>query len=374
LPKAEFSQAVREFLRKEDRHSPEEAINLKMKLLVKDAQERLVLIVAPQPGLFGFELRSFQEFFAAVHLAQTATDTQQRFDRLKAIACSQHWRNVALFFAGRIARNSRREASSILELVCRPIDRGKPNRYLKPGAWFALEIAADGALSANRNLQYNAVEYGLEVLETGLTEDQQEEGLISLTERLSQEDKRDILHPVLEEKLSSLPMGCLESALALYGHHFGPIPLFQEKIDVLLQTQQENTVISTLNLALRYQPDPAWMVERLQVHWSCWIKDLLTWVFGSYEYTERLLSVWQLSEAQATKIAEAIFESFRYYPWRSKQEPVWNMPKPRTISDQLILMLRCMAFIDYCRRLSPRYKKVKPDEIYIAFPDPVRYK
>jgi predicted NACHT family NTPase len=73
LPEAEFSQAVREFLRKEDKRSSEEAINSKMKLLVRDAQERLVLIVAPQPGLFGFELRSFQEFFAAVHLAQTAT-------------------------------------------------------------------------------------------------------------------------------------------------------------------------------------------------------------------------------------------------------------------------------------------------------------
>jgi hypothetical protein len=35
----------------------------------------LVLIVAPQPGLFGFELRSFQEFFAAVHLARSSSLT-----------------------------------------------------------------------------------------------------------------------------------------------------------------------------------------------------------------------------------------------------------------------------------------------------------
>jgi hypothetical protein len=189
----------------------------------------------------------------------------------------------------------------------------------------------------------------LEVLETGLTEQQRKE-LISLTARLPEEDKCDILRPALEEKLSSLPLGCLEDAVALYGHHFGPTPLFQEKIDILLQTQQENTVLSTLNLALRYQPDPSWIVERLQVYWSYWIKDQsIAWLRSQlrsheYEYIERLLSVWQLSEVQATKIAEAIFESYwRYYPWHSEQEPVWNMPQPKTISEQLALMLRCQG-------------------------------
>ena len=271
LPEKDFKQAVRQFLRKEDTRSPDDAINSRMEQLLS-GKDRLVLIVEPQQGLFGFELRTFQEFFAAVHLAQTAIDTQQRFERLKAIACSQHWRNVALLFAGRIVRNFRGEASNILELVCRSVNREKPNCYLRPGCWFALEIAADAALSTNRDLQYNAVEYGLEVLETGLTEQQHQE-LISLTLRFSEKERREILLPVLEGKIRSLPSGCLEVALDLYARHFGAALLFLEKIETLLQTQQENTLLSTLSLALHHKPKPLWMVERLQEHWQYYKKN-----------------------------------------------------------------------------------------------------
>lgn len=377
LPEEEFKQFVREFLRKEDRRSSDNAINSRMEELFS-GRDRLVLIVEPQQGLFGFELRSFQEFFAAVHLAQTAVNTEQRFERLKAIACSQHWRNVALLCAGRIARNFRGEASNIFELVCRPVDRGEPNRYLRPGAWFALEIAADGALSANRNLQYNAVEYGLEVLKTGLTRGQQLE-LISLTKRLSEEDKHDILHPALKEKLSSLPQGCLEEALYLYGQHFGATTLFQEKINVLLGTRRENIVVSALNIALCYEPDPSWMVKQLQVYWNYWRKDLRQeWYhqpeykikFLSYDYAEKLLSVWQLSEVQATEMVEATVKNFLLHElWYSEPDLMWSRPEPKTVSEQVMLMLRCINLINFWSSKLKRHsfkegiittKKVKP--------------
>jgi hypothetical protein len=351
LSEEDFRKAVREFLRKKDKRSSEDAINSKMEQLVKEAQERLVLIVAPEPGLFGFELRSFQEFFAAVYLAQTATDTKQRFERLKAIACSEHWRNVALFFVGQVARNFKGEAVNILELVCRPLDRGEPNCYLRPGSWLALEIAADAALGANRDLQYNAVEYGLEVLETGLTEEQQQE-LISLTKRLSQEDKHDILRPVLEEQLRCLPVGCLEVALNLYGKHFGATSIFQEKIDFLLQAQNKNIILFALNLALFYEAEPLWMVERLKTHWDCLkTAPMSRWFCRSPEYTERLLIVWQLSEAQLQEITEAIFKSpWLYHPIHSEREPIWDLPEPNTLSEQLIVMLRCIYVISYLKR------------------------
>lgn len=359
LSEEDFRQAVRDFLRKEDKRSSEDAINSKMEQLVKEAQERLVLIVAPEPGLFGFELRSFQEFFAAVYLAQNAIDTKQRFERLKAIARSEHWRNVALFFAGRVARNFRGEAVNILELVCRPLDRGEPNCYLRPGSWLALEIAADAALGANRDLQYNAVEYGLKVLETGLTEEQQQK-LISLTKRLSQEDQRDILRPVLEEKLRFLPAGCLEVALNLYGQHFGVTSLFQEKIDFLLQSQRQNIIVSALNLALRYETEPLWMVERLKTHWDYWKTDPIPrWLYRSPEYTERLLIVWQLSEAQIQEIAEAIFKSpWRYHSIESEWKTVWNLVEPTTPSEQLIVTLRCIYMISCLREQVIRHTDI----------------
>ncbi|NEP90186.1 MAG: NACHT domain-containing protein [Okeania sp. SIO2C2] len=66
LPENEFRAAIKEILRKNDRFSSDEDINNKVDKFVTDAKDRLVLIVEPQPGLFGFELRSFQEFFAAV--------------------------------------------------------------------------------------------------------------------------------------------------------------------------------------------------------------------------------------------------------------------------------------------------------------------
>jgi hypothetical protein len=346
LPEEEFKQAVCEFLRREDSRSSDEAITRKMNRLVGEARDRLVLIIEPEPGLFGFELRSLQEFFAAVHLVQTATDTEQRFKRLKTIACSEHWHNVALFFAGRVARNFRGEASNILELVCRPVDREGPNRYIRPGAWLALEIAADGALGVNRDLQYNAIEYGFEVTETGLTGKQQHE-LQSIAGRLSLEDRQDILQSVLKEKLRSLPVSCLEPVLDLWGRHFKAIPLFQEKIDLLLQTRRENVVISVLDIALRYEVDPVWMVARLETYWPHWKEQLLRWWPRSPEFVEKLLHVWSPSTDKITELSKSIFERPRYYLYRSLRlsdnEPTWTIPELESPLDQLIAMLRCLG-------------------------------
>ncbi|MBU7584558.1 MAG: NACHT domain-containing protein [Nostoc sp. TH1S01] len=373
LPEEDFSQAIRTFLRKEDRRSSEETINSKMRTLLQDAQERLILIVAPEPGLFGFELRSFQEFFAAVHLAQTASDTQQRFARFNAIACSQHWRNVALFFAGRIARNFRGEASNILELVCRVVDRGEPNHYLKPGAWLALEIASDGALSDNRDLQYNAVDYGLDVLDTGLTVEEQQR-LGYLTNRLSNEDKYDIFLPALEEKINSLPLSRLMISLDIYAQHFGSNSFFQEKLDILIQSQRKDIVSSALNLALKYQTTSSWILTRLENNWFCWDKDISNLWNTSQEYTERLLHEFHLSESQAMEIAKATYPHTWYPHFAYNYQPVWELPTPKNISEQLILMMKCIQFVTYLQRQSSLHKILIPEvdiEVRLVKPQPL---
>lgn len=365
LSEEEFGQAIINFLRKRDRQSSQKDINLRVKQLVNDAKERLVLIVAPQPNLFGFELRSFQEFFAAVYLFKTGN----RFENLKFIVCSEHWRYVALFLAGRIARELGDDAEAILRLVCRPVDRlidgEEKNHYLKPGAWFALEVAADGSLSKNyRDLQYEAIEYGLEVLETGLTEGQQHK-LSSLTGQLSEKDRRDLLQPTLEGKLRSkdLPETCWEFPLNLYGQHFGSTQFFQESIDTLLETQQKNAVLSALNLALRYESEPSWMVERLQRHWSDWKKDIPEVFFQSYKYAEKLLSVWQLSKAETTELAEAILENpWKYHPLHRHVKPVWDMPDPKTPSEQLIVMLRCLHITAHWKIQVPSRSDIEIEE------------
>jgi adenylate kinase family enzyme len=358
LTKEEFRQFVVDFLRKRDRYSSSKDISAKVEQFVSDAKDRLVLIVAPQTGLFGFELRLFQEFFAAVYLFKTA----KRFEHLKTIACSEHWHYVALFLAGRIVRELGDEADAILRQVCRsidrPIDNKEENHYLRPGAWFALAVAADGSLSKDyRDHQYEAIEYGLEVLETGLTEEQQHK-LNSLTGQLSDKDQRDLLRPALEGKLRSkdLPETCWQVALNLYGQHFSSKGFFQERINALLETPDKNLVLSALNLALRYKSEPLWMLERLQHHWSYWIKNISEAWFYSSRYTEKLLNLWSLSEVEATELAEAIFES----PWRwqyssadSKKEFVLDVPELKTFSEQLILLLRCIYLIRHATSSLP---------------------
>jgi predicted NACHT family NTPase len=56
LPTAEFEKAVHSFLREKDNRSPEAVIRQRASQMVKEARDRLVLLVEPGPGLFGFEL------------------------------------------------------------------------------------------------------------------------------------------------------------------------------------------------------------------------------------------------------------------------------------------------------------------------------
>jgi hypothetical protein len=348
LSEEEFKTSLIKFLQKKDNQSSQKELNLRVDQFVSDAKDRLVLIVSPRPGFFGFELRSFQEFFASVYLFKK----RERFELLTSIVGSEHWHYVALFLAGRIIRVLGEEADCIVRLGCRQVDKPRDgevaNDYLRPGAWFALEVAADGSLSKQyRNLQREAIDYGLEVLETGLTEGQQHK-LSSLTAQLSERDKRDLLCPALEGKLSSkdLPETCWEVSLNLYGQHFGSTQFFQNKIDDLLEKQQKNFVLSAWNLALRYESEPSWMVERLQSHWSYWKKDIPSVFLRSQKYAEKLLKAWDISQAEATELAQTIFDSpWRYEPFHSTKELVWDWPEPKTLSEQLILMLRCLRII-----------------------------
>ncbi len=361
LSKEDFKKVICDFLRKKKgiRFS-EEVIVLEMDQLVKEVGDRLILIVQKEKEFFGFELRSFQEFFAAVYLVQTAADTRQRFDRLKAIARYEHWRNVALFVAGRIARTF--PGGEVLQLgqVWRAVDRDGVSRYLKPGAWFAVQIAADGALSDETDLQYSAIEDGLKVLETGLTREQQNQ-LKSLTKRLPQKEQDEILRPALEDKLRSLPESCLVTALDLYSQCFGATLFFQEKIEGLLQSQRENVVVSALKLALEHKTDPTWMVERLRNYLSYFKQQLPILWFRSQEYVEQLLSIWPLSNAEVTELAEATLSMWRYSSQYSDKEPVWALSEPKSLLEQLIMMLRCGGLSAYCMMNSNITERVDLD-------------
>ena len=130
----EFSNEVFRYLRHQDPFSEELELKKTADKLIKEAHDRLVLLVELETGYFGFELRSIQEFFAAAYLTDTAKDNTQRFERFASIALPPNWHNVTLFFAGRIGRTHPGEAAQVLE-VCREIDRNGADVFIKRGAW-----------------------------------------------------------------------------------------------------------------------------------------------------------------------------------------------------------------------------------------------
>ncbi|GFZ98451.1 hypothetical protein [Okeania sp. KiyG1] len=371
LPEDEFRAAIEEVLRKNDRFSSDEDINNKVDKFVTDAKDRLVLIVEPQPGLFGFELRSFQEFFAAVYLFKNGDRFENLKEKIGAID-SEHWRYVSLFLAGRIVRELGEDSEKILTQVCRPLDRPvedknqNQNHFLRPGAWFALEVVADGSLSKSqyRNFQYDLIDYGLEVLDTGLT-DKQMSQLVSYTKQLSQSDKDDLLQIILERKFNgkNFPESCWENALYIYGEYFPQEGFLKEKVDALFETEQKSLILSAFSITLLYISDPQWIAKCLENYWSYWIENEdIVIKFLSRDDKNELLRCWSLSESQSEKLAEIIIEDWEY-DLPNSEEINWEFTQPQTLAEQLILLSKVLQIIANYRRMKIFDLRIEIDDL-----------
>ena len=202
LNRPTYDKIVLNYLRNHDPYSPDDDIKAEWHAITVDAGERLVLLVESPANVFGFELRSIQEFFAACYLSDTAIDTIQRYERLAHIAYLPHWRNVTLFFAGRAGRNYPGEAANIVE-VCKEMDRTGPDFFAKRGAEVALELAAERALGPNRVLQRSLLEHGLALFDLPISVTARRAN-IDLVRRLPFEDIRDHVLPIMEQRLPSL--------------------------------------------------------------------------------------------------------------------------------------------------------------------------
>lgn len=211
LTRSGYRDLVSSFLSWNDPYSDRSKRDRQLDQITVEAGERLVLIVESISGRYGFELRSIQEFFAACHMVDTASSTEQRYARFESVVRLPHWKNVALFAAGRVGRNFQGEASNIVE-VCRTVDREGIDIYLRRGSWMALSIAFDRALLPNRRLQHSLLEVALELLEGELSQRQ----IVSLSETLREmprEDKADHIEPILKHKLDILAPERLRSAV-----------------------------------------------------------------------------------------------------------------------------------------------------------------
>lgn len=199
LNRPQYEENLDSFLSNQDPYESPVERKRQVDVISRDAGERLVLIVEQHPNSFGFELRSIQEFFAASHLTDTSVNTEQRYMRFASIAGKRHWRNVALFFAGRVGRNFSGESANIVD-VCREFDQSLPDQLIRRGAWLALELAADRAFGPNKRHQRGLLDIGLSVFESKLSS-QNLSYLTELLGKLPREDIRQHLVPLLEKRV-----------------------------------------------------------------------------------------------------------------------------------------------------------------------------
>jgi hypothetical protein len=256
LTEQEFRSEVEVFLRHDDPYKGADEMAQQVDILVREARDRLVLIVEGSPGYFGFELRSLQEYFAASHIVETAADSDQRYERFAAIATSTHWRNAALFFAGRVSRSSRGEAAQLID-ACRETDTVGPDVILRRGCLLARDLALDRAFGPNRRLQRSALEECIGIVEADpVTWEPSEIG--RELSPLSDDDVKEHVLPALDRKVEALGTVHQLRALEVYGQ----LPRWSD-VPLRLMRRYEGKGGSDLLAALRIAVSQRWSVDQL---------------------------------------------------------------------------------------------------------------
>lgn len=322
----EFSGEVFRYLRQQDPFSEEIDLRRSANTLIKEARDRLVLLVELETGYFGFELRSIQEFFAAGYLADTAKNDKQRFERFSSIAVPPHWHNVALFFAGRVGRSYPGEAAQILE-VCRAIDRNGLDVLIKRGAWLALDIAVDRSFGPTRTLQQSAIEYSLTILDAD-TEPRAAAELIAHLTELPKEDSLQLVNPILTQRISKLRPWDDLAALRIYMQVEGAKKDVIEAFITAVLPKSPQYAEKLLGEAVRLNLNAKFVMEAFAGLVSAlsinkWI-DILSFAFVSNpQYIATLLRLLPAGAEIAVSLFEIAFKDRRHY-YTSKFVPDLN--------------------------------------------------
>ncbi|MBK3824249.1 AAA family ATPase [Paraburkholderia aspalathi] len=123
------------------------------KTLVKEiaiaAEQRLVFLVEPEPGKFGFEIRSLQEFLAA--WALTSGRDSEIEARLIQVANAPMFRNTLLFAASRLFSDGLPLRDVFADRICVGLNSDRSDngaRLSLAGGTLALELLEEGAVLA----------------------------------------------------------------------------------------------------------------------------------------------------------------------------------------------------------------------------------
>lgn len=214
----EFREHVLEFLVFLDPIIDEEQLAVDAHRIITEARDRLILIESPQDNKVGFNLTVLREFFASCHLVETSKDSNERNKRFKAIAKSPYWRNVALFFAGRVGRTLKGEASNLID-ICREVDNEDENQFLKRGSQLALEIVKDKALRVPYN-ELSALEYSLSILESDVLSSPQDI-ITVLKENIDNKSFSKLIERWLLDKIDNVKPEKVKKYLEVYYEVFG---------------------------------------------------------------------------------------------------------------------------------------------------------
>lgn len=147
MSKERLEQVIRDVLI-EDEFASDHQIEL-IRDIAAAAENRLVFLVEPEPGKFGFEIRSLQEFMAA--WALTSGRDAEIEARLTQVAKAPMFRNVALFIASKLFSEGSPLRDILADRICGGLDAETSDPLLqlsKAGSLLALETLEEGAALA----------------------------------------------------------------------------------------------------------------------------------------------------------------------------------------------------------------------------------
>lgn len=147
MPRERLEEVIEEVL------AEDEVATDRRKFLITEiaiaAENRLVFLVEPEPGKFGFEIRSLQEFMAA--WALTSGRDAEIEARLHQVAKAPMFKNVALFVASRLFSEGSPLRDVLADRICASLDDDPTDRMARlarSGAMLALDTLDEGAALA----------------------------------------------------------------------------------------------------------------------------------------------------------------------------------------------------------------------------------
>lgn len=169
MSRQRLEEVIVEVLREDE--IAEETQDRLVKQISKAAEQRLVFLVEPEPGRFGFEIRSLQEFMAAWALTDGRdTDVVQRMSQ---VARAPMFRNVLVFVASRLYSNSsplRENIGKICDELNNP-SFDELSAASKAGSVLAIDVIEEGAISSQPRQSRAIMERAVNLLERPLATD-----------------------------------------------------------------------------------------------------------------------------------------------------------------------------------------------------------